>query len=165
LTALAFHNEQLQASAFREQYDPESFEDLTLPKYEMISKVSRCGILRFFLMSNVGSGVLAGRETVHGVERSAYVRGFGWCVRDRFEAQGSKIDTLICELVNRCIQQEVGIDEAEIRSKNEVGMLGKVSLVLATIIAPLVNRAQFKVDQLKVYDYDTFLWFPSDTLV
>jgi len=51
----------------------------------------------------------------------------------------------------------VGIDEAEIRSKNEVGMLGKVSLVLATIIAPLVNRAQFKVDQLKVYDYDTFL--------
>ncbi|KAF8638964.1 hypothetical protein AX17_001825 [Amanita inopinata Kibby_2008] len=36
--ALAFHNEQLQASAFREQYDPNSFEDLTLPKYGMIHK-------------------------------------------------------------------------------------------------------------------------------
>ncbi|KAF9554568.1 Ku DNA-binding complex, Ku70 subunit [Agrocybe pediades] len=30
--ALAYHNEQLQASAFREEYDPESFEDLTQPK-------------------------------------------------------------------------------------------------------------------------------------
>ena len=52
MVALAFHNEQLQASAFREQYDPESFEDLTLPKYEMISKVSRrpcyCFVLCFF---------------------------------------------------------------------------------------------------------------------
>ncbi|KAK7043879.1 ATP-dependent DNA helicase II subunit 1 [Paramarasmius palmivorus] len=36
--ALAFHNAQLQASAFNEQYDPDSFEDLTLPKYEMIHK-------------------------------------------------------------------------------------------------------------------------------
>jgi len=36
--ALAYHNEQLQASAFREQYDPESFEDLTEPKEEMIHK-------------------------------------------------------------------------------------------------------------------------------
>ncbi|TFK63151.1 Ku DNA-binding complex, Ku70 subunit [Pluteus cervinus] len=36
--ALAFHNAQLQASAFREEYDPESFDDLTEPKYEMIYK-------------------------------------------------------------------------------------------------------------------------------
>ncbi|EEB87027.1 hypothetical protein MPER_15816, partial [Moniliophthora perniciosa FA553] len=35
---LAFHNAQLQASAFNEQYDPDSFEDLTIPKYEMIHK-------------------------------------------------------------------------------------------------------------------------------
>ena len=41
--ALAFHNEQLQASAFREQYDPESFEDLTEPKLEMIHKASLFG--------------------------------------------------------------------------------------------------------------------------
>lgn len=39
LTALAYHNAQLQASAFREQYDPDSFEDLTEPKYDMIHKV------------------------------------------------------------------------------------------------------------------------------
>ncbi|KAI0308968.1 Ku DNA-binding complex Ku70 subunit, partial [Amylostereum chailletii] len=36
--ALAFHNEQLEASAFREEYDPEAFEDLTLPKYAAIHK-------------------------------------------------------------------------------------------------------------------------------
>jgi hypothetical protein len=38
--ALAYHNAQLEASAFREEFDPESFEDLTEPKYEMIHKVS-----------------------------------------------------------------------------------------------------------------------------
>ena len=38
-SALAFHNEQLEASAFREEYDPEAFEDLTIPKYVAIHKV------------------------------------------------------------------------------------------------------------------------------
>lgn len=37
--ALAFHHEQLQATAFREEYDPDTFEDLTLPKYEAFRKV------------------------------------------------------------------------------------------------------------------------------
>ncbi|KAJ3554418.1 hypothetical protein NM688_g3122 [Phlebia brevispora] len=36
--ALAYHNAQLEASAFREEFDPESFEDLTLPKYDIIHK-------------------------------------------------------------------------------------------------------------------------------
>jgi ATP-dependent DNA helicase 2 subunit 1 len=36
---LAFHNAQLQATAFREDFDPETFEDLTLPKIDMIHKV------------------------------------------------------------------------------------------------------------------------------
>ncbi|TDL25552.1 Ku DNA-binding complex, Ku70 subunit [Rickenella mellea] len=36
--ALAFHYAQLEASAFREEYDPESFDDLTEPKYDMIHK-------------------------------------------------------------------------------------------------------------------------------
>ncbi|KAF8963093.1 SPOC like C-terminal domain-containing protein [Flammula alnicola] len=36
--ALAYHNAQLQASAFREQYDPESFEDLTEPNVEKMHK-------------------------------------------------------------------------------------------------------------------------------
>ncbi|CAA7265755.1 unnamed protein product [Cyclocybe aegerita] len=36
--ALAYHNAQLEASAFREQYDPDSFEDLTEPKYESMHK-------------------------------------------------------------------------------------------------------------------------------
>ncbi|KIM53000.1 hypothetical protein SCLCIDRAFT_18053 [Scleroderma citrinum Foug A] len=36
--SLAYHNAQLQASAFREEFDAESFEDLTRPKYDMIHK-------------------------------------------------------------------------------------------------------------------------------
>jgi hypothetical protein len=40
LAALAYHNAQLQASAFREEFDLEAFEDLTRPKYDMIHKVS-----------------------------------------------------------------------------------------------------------------------------
>lgn len=39
--ALAYHNAQLEASAFRDEFDPDSFEDLTLPKYGMIQKVRR----------------------------------------------------------------------------------------------------------------------------
>jgi ATP-dependent DNA helicase 2 subunit 1 len=38
-SALAFHNAQLEASAFSEEFDPESFEDLTLPKVDKIHKV------------------------------------------------------------------------------------------------------------------------------
>jgi hypothetical protein len=38
LAALGFHNAQLQAAAFREEFDPEAFEDLTLPKIDMIHK-------------------------------------------------------------------------------------------------------------------------------
>ena len=37
--ALAYHNAQLEASAFREEFDPETFEDLTLPKHDIIHKV------------------------------------------------------------------------------------------------------------------------------
>ncbi|RPD54794.1 ku70-like protein [Lentinus tigrinus ALCF2SS1-7] len=36
--ALAYHNAQLEASAFREEFDSEAFEDLTEPKYDMIHK-------------------------------------------------------------------------------------------------------------------------------
>ncbi|KAH6901267.1 SPOC like C-terminal domain-containing protein [Coprinopsis sp. MPI-PUGE-AT-0042] len=36
--ALAYHNEQLQATAFRDDYDPESFVDVTLPPVKGIHK-------------------------------------------------------------------------------------------------------------------------------
>ncbi|KAI0636286.1 ku70-like protein [Trametes polyzona] len=39
--ALAYHNAQLEASAFREDFDPEAFEDLTEPKHDMLHKLSR----------------------------------------------------------------------------------------------------------------------------
>lgn len=41
--SLAYHNAQLQAVAFREEFDGESFEDLTRPKYDIIHK--RAGAL------------------------------------------------------------------------------------------------------------------------
>lgn len=37
--ALAFHNAQLEASAFREEYDPETFEDKTEPVHDRIHQV------------------------------------------------------------------------------------------------------------------------------
>ncbi|KAI0090224.1 SPOC like C-terminal domain-containing protein [Irpex rosettiformis] len=36
--ALAYHNAQLEASAFREEFDPESFRDLTQANYEIIQQ-------------------------------------------------------------------------------------------------------------------------------
>jgi len=41
--ALAYHNMQLEAAAFREEFDPDTFEDLTLPNYTAMHK--RAGIL------------------------------------------------------------------------------------------------------------------------
>lgn len=38
LSALAFHYAQLEATAFREEFDPSSFEDHTLPKNDTIRK-------------------------------------------------------------------------------------------------------------------------------
>jgi len=40
--ALAYHNLQLEAATFREEFDPEPFEDLTLPNYKAMHK--RAGI-------------------------------------------------------------------------------------------------------------------------
>ena len=37
--ALAFHNLQLEAAAFREEFDQGVFEDLTLPNYQAMHKV------------------------------------------------------------------------------------------------------------------------------
>ncbi|KAF8631983.1 hypothetical protein AX15_002093 [Amanita polypyramis BW_CC] len=96
--ALAFHNEQLQASAFREEYDPDSFEDLTLPKYEMIRK-------RTSKLIKEWKEVLMNEVTV-----------------DVTTTLGSKR------------KSEMTVDEAEIRGKHELGMLGKL-----------------RVDQLKAF--------------
>lgn len=39
-TALAFHYDQLEASAFREEFNPDAFEDLTEPNVDLIHAVS-----------------------------------------------------------------------------------------------------------------------------
>lgn len=40
--ALAFHNAQLEAAAFREEFDPDNFVDLTEPNSKAIHKVYSC---------------------------------------------------------------------------------------------------------------------------
>ncbi|KAF8071492.1 SPOC like C-terminal domain-containing protein [Lyophyllum atratum] len=71
--ALAYHNAQLEASAFREQYDPDSFEDLTLPKDEMIHK--RAGSLmkawKIALVNDKSADVVTTSGTVAGIKRKA----------------------------------------------------------------------------------------------
>lgn len=37
--ALGYHNLQLESAAFREEFDPETFEDPTLPNYKAVHKV------------------------------------------------------------------------------------------------------------------------------
>ncbi|KAG1767920.1 SPOC like C-terminal domain-containing protein [Suillus occidentalis] len=89
--ALAYHNAQLQASAFREEFDPEAFEDLTRPKYDMIHK--RAGNLmkewKRALLTDESANVV---PVTTGFKRKA----------------------------------DVSVDEAEIRSKHEVGALAKL---------------------------------------
>ncbi|GBE90053.1 ATP-dependent DNA helicase II subunit 1 [Sparassis crispa] len=89
--ALAYHNAQLEASAFREEFDAEGFEDLTLPKCDMIHK--RAGQLmkewkRLLLHDESANTVIV----TTGSKRKA----------------------------------DISVDEAEIRSKHEVNMLGKL---------------------------------------
>ncbi|KAG6816666.1 hypothetical protein H0H87_004026 [Tephrocybe sp. NHM501043] len=73
--ALAFHNAQLEASAFREQYDPDEFEDLTLPKYESLHK--RAGALmkkwKIALDNDESADVVTIPEKVAGTKRKAEV--------------------------------------------------------------------------------------------
>ncbi|EJD06786.1 ku70-like protein [Fomitiporia mediterranea MF3/22] len=98
--ALAFHYAQLEASAFREEYDPDTFKDPTLPKLDMIHK--RAGPLIKEWKKIVGSNENANTTFIQkaGTKRKA----------------------------------DTSVLEAEIRSKNESGQLGKL-----------------KVDQLKEF--------------
>ncbi|KAL0945327.1 hypothetical protein HGRIS_000828 [Hohenbuehelia grisea] len=97
--ALAFHNAQLEASAFREQFDADAFEDLTEPKHDLIHK--RAGKLikdwKLLLLQDDSAEIVV---PTTGSKRKA----------------------------------DLNVDEAEIRSKHEVGAL-----------------ARLRVDQLKEF--------------
>ncbi|PPR04815.1 hypothetical protein CVT24_007075 [Panaeolus cyanescens] len=90
--ALAFHNEQLQASAFREQYDPASFDDLTMPKYKMIHKRAGAQLSAWKALFNHEEDVKNEEDVKVGSKRKA----------------------------------DVSVGEAEVRSKYDAGMLGKL---------------------------------------
>ncbi|KAH9917274.1 ku70-like protein [Fomitopsis serialis] len=89
--ALGYHNAQLEASAFREEFDPAAFEDMTIPKYDQMHK--RAGTL-----------MKAWKEAL---------------LKDE-----SANMTIITTGSKR--KADVSVDEAEIRSKYEVGKLEKL---------------------------------------
>ncbi|KAG6829004.1 hypothetical protein H0H92_005981 [Tricholoma furcatifolium] len=95
--ALAYHNAQLEASAFREQYDPDSFEDLTLPKYEMLHK--RAGALM-----QTWKTALAHEESADIVDIPEKVAG-------------SK---------RKAAQQNIDVDEDEFRTMHQSNTLNKM---------------------------------------
>lgn len=79
--ALAFFHDQLEATAFREEYDPDSFEDLTLPPVKQIHKVrgARRYILVVVLTGNLVLlipffSLLAGRGVAEKMEGGAQPR-------------------------------------------------------------------------------------------
>ncbi|OBZ72522.1 ATP-dependent DNA helicase II subunit 1 [Grifola frondosa] len=143
--ALAYHNAQLEASAFREEFDPESFEDLTEPKYDMIHKVgvsylspsrSRFSRNRY----NVTPTLHRSSMVFNGVINPGIAGGGFMKKWKETLLQDESANTVIVTagskrkaLMTLRITQDISVDEAEIRSKHEVGMLGKL-----------------RVDQLKV---------------
>jgi len=86
--ALAYHNAQLEASAFREEYDPDSFEDLTLPKDEMIHK--RAGALmkawKIALVNDKSADIVTVPGTVAGTKRKAELTVDEAEIRSMYEA-------------------------------------------------------------------------------
>ncbi|KAI0029416.1 SPOC like C-terminal domain-containing protein [Vararia minispora EC-137] len=97
--ALAFHNAQLEASAFRDEFDRDSFEDLTLPQYDRIHK-ARGLILRTKLRGYVGE----------------------W--KELLENHPSVNEVVVTAGMKR--KADVSVNEAEIRSKYESGGLVKL---------------------------------------
>ncbi|CCL99933.1 uncharacterized protein FIBRA_01958 [Fibroporia radiculosa] len=106
IRALSYHNVQLQASAFREEFDPASFEDLTVPKYDMIHKVG---------WSDFSSDQ---KQTLNRPLLKAWKE-----ILLQDEAANSVIVTTGSKR-----KADISVDEAEIRSKHEVGMLAKLRL-------------------------------------
>ncbi|KAI6043106.1 SPOC like C-terminal domain-containing protein [Pisolithus marmoratus] len=89
--SLAYHNAQLQAVAFREEFDDESFEDLTRPKYDMIHK--RAGpLLREWKKSLVKDENFNNVLATTGVKRKADVSVDEAELRSKYES--GRLDTL-----------------------------------------------------------------------
>ncbi|KAI0750167.1 ku70-like protein [Daedaleopsis nitida] len=84
--ALAYHNTQLEASAFREEFDEDSFEDLTEPKYDMIHK--RAGQLmkawKQALQEDESANIVA--APIAGTKRKADVSVDEAEIRSKYEA-------------------------------------------------------------------------------
>jgi len=85
--ALAFHNAQLEASAFSEEFDPESFEDLTLPKVDMIHKRAG-GLLKEWkkvLLKDESANMVIVPASKSGTKRKADVNVDEAEIRSKYE--------------------------------------------------------------------------------
>ncbi|KAJ7462125.1 SPOC like C-terminal domain-containing protein [Mycena latifolia] len=96
--ALAFHNAQLQATAFGEEFDAEAFEDLTEPKVDMIHK-------------RAGKLLEAWKVAVANDENAAAAAPV-----EKPAAKGTKR------------KADVDVGEAEIMSRYSEGMLNKLTV-------------------------------------
>jgi ATP-dependent DNA helicase 2 subunit 1 len=111
---LAFHNAQLEATAFREEFDPESFEDVTLPKIDAIHKVWCSSMYinnRMTLGQRVGKLVETWNEVLKADDRADIV------VATKSTGTKRKADVAT---------GGGGMDDAEIRQRFDEGLLNKV---------------------------------------
>jgi ATP-dependent DNA helicase 2 subunit 1 len=149
-TALAYHNAQLQASAFREEFDPEAFEDLTRPKYDMIHKVRglypHVCVFNLILHQRAGNLMKEWKRALLTDESANVVPVTTGSKRKAVRAPVSMV-----RLSADRTTQDVSVDEAEIRSKHEAGALAKVGTLSNDLMQCLISTSlQLRVDQLKV---------------
>lgn len=119
--ALAFHYAQLEATAFREEFDPASFEDHTLPKNDTIHK--KAGPLIKEWMKRLKDDKSADAVIVQSGSKRKPVSPALYHYSDRDserELGGSRLWSN-CDIV-----QDVSVSEAEVRSRYETNNLMQV---------------------------------------
>jgi len=129
---LAYHNAQLEASAFREQYDSESFNDLTEPKVDMIHKVS---FLKYMIGQTPSADTSLSSQRAGKLMKDWKIALVNDDSANTVIVTGSKrkavssLGSLVDPGNRNLILQDITVDEAEIRSKHDDDLLGKVLLL------------------------------------
>jgi ATP-dependent DNA helicase 2 subunit 1 len=141
---LAFHNAQLEASAFREEYDPDTFEDMTLPKIDMIHKVRTAFFpvlfkSGFLMRTRQRAGKLM-EEWKDLVRKDPTANVVVVTTGSkRKPASVAYYYSFPARMLMLCLQ-DVNVEEAEIRSKYDSGTLAKVRSLLLCIFWKLNEK-------------------------
>lgn len=127
LSALAFHYAQLEATAFREEFDPSSFEDHTLPKNDTIRKKAGPLIREWVkLLQNDKSADAVIAQTSSKRKSVSPARNILGHHRKRS----------LQESDSRLTMQDISLSEAEVRSRYETGSLMQVRITCTDFGAP-----------------------------